>query len=230
MSAFEQRLLALAGHSGDAPRQVGRALHGLLGELAAARAARSDAAALDTLGMRNQRLLRLHRQHCGPRLEACARCTACAEQIEFDVPTEAVLGLPPAAADAFVEIGNARFRLPRISDLVRLEQEGANEPVPLRLARLCLIEGAPRLDAALLARLGDAFDQADPADLAAAFSEITGGKTAQVAPNLGAAMVIAEKAVNREDLICITGSFYLVADAKRFFATHPHRIGSTQNP
>ena len=44
------------------------------------------------------------------------------------------------------------------------------------------------------------------------------------------AMVIAEKAVNREDLICITGSFYLVADAKRFFATHPHRIGSTENP
>jgi dihydrofolate synthase/folylpolyglutamate synthase len=71
---------------------------------------------------------------------------------------------------------------------------------------------------------------ADPADLAAAFTEITGGKTAQVAPTLGEAMVIAEKAVNREDLICITGSFYLVADAKRFFATHPHRIGSTENP
>jgi len=71
---------------------------------------------------------------------------------------------------------------------------------------------------------------ADPADLAAAFAEITGGKTAQVAPTLGAAMEIAEKAVNREDLICITGSFYLVADAKRFFATHPHRIASTLNP
>lgn len=71
---------------------------------------------------------------------------------------------------------------------------------------------------------------ADPADLAASFAEITGGKTAQVARNLGEAMEIAEKAVNREDLICITGSFYLVADAKRFFATHPHRIGSTENP
>lgn len=163
MSAFEQRLLALAGHSGGAPRQADRVLLGLLGELAAAGADRPDAVALDTLGMRNQRLLRLHRQHCGPRLEACARCPACAEQIEFDVPTEAVLGLPPTAADAFVEIGNARLRLPRIADLVRLEQETADEPVPLRLARLCLIEGAPRLDAALLARLGEAFDQADPA-------------------------------------------------------------------
>lgn len=71
---------------------------------------------------------------------------------------------------------------------------------------------------------------ADPADLASAFAEITGGKTAQVAPNLREAMEIAEKAVNREDLICITGSFYLVGDAKRFFATHPHRIGSTENP
>jgi len=71
---------------------------------------------------------------------------------------------------------------------------------------------------------------ADPADLAAAFAEITGGKTAQIAPDLGAAMEIAGKAVNQEDLICITGSFYLVGDAKRFFATHPHRIASIQNP
>ena len=41
--------------------------------------------------------------------------------------------------------------------------KASHQSAPLRLARLCLIEGAPRLDAALLARLGDAFDQADPA-------------------------------------------------------------------
>ena len=71
---------------------------------------------------------------------------------------------------------------------------------------------------------------ASPADLAAQFSEITGGKMAQVAQSLGEAMEIAEKAVTRDDLICITGSFYLVADAKRFFSTHPHRIESIGNP
>lgn len=70
---------------------------------------------------------------------------------------------------------------------------------------------------------------ADPAELAAAFAEQT-GKMAQVAGGLREAMVIAEKAVNRDDLICITGSFYLVGEAKRFFEDHPHRPGSTPNP
>jgi folylpolyglutamate synthase/dihydropteroate synthase len=37
---------------------------------------------------------------------------------------------------------------------------------------------------------------------------------AQVAPRLEDALDIAERAVTREDLICITGSFYLVGRAK----------------
>ncbi len=67
---------------------------------------------------------------------------------------------------------------------------------------------------------------ADPQDLANAFA-LTSGRMAQVAPRLRDAMEIAEKAVSREDLICITGSFYLVSEAKRFFANHPHRAMST---
>lgn len=67
---------------------------------------------------------------------------------------------------------------------------------------------------------------ADPADLAHRFAEVS-GRMAQVAPTLAAAFEIAEKAVTREDLICVTGSFYLVSDAKKLFSDHPHRSMST---
>lgn len=58
---------------------------------------------------------------------------------------------------------------------------------------------------------------ADPAELAAEYSERS-GKMAQVAPNLEEALKIALGAVTREDLTCITGSFYLVGEAKRLFS------------
>jgi dihydrofolate synthase/folylpolyglutamate synthase len=64
---------------------------------------------------------------------------------------------------------------------------------------------------------------AEPTDLAAQFTELS-GKMAQISQTLPQALEIAEKAVTREDLICITGSFYLVAEAKRLFADHPHRV------
>ena len=54
---------------------------------------------------------------------------------------------------------------------------------------------------------------ADPAELAAEYVERT-GKMAQVAKNLEEALDIAEHAVTREDLICVTGSFYLAGRAK----------------
>jgi dihydrofolate synthase/folylpolyglutamate synthase len=55
---------------------------------------------------------------------------------------------------------------------------------------------------------------ADPKDLAAEYTE-TCGKMAQVATTLDDAMRIALGAVSREDLICVTGSFYVVAEAIR---------------
>lgn len=58
---------------------------------------------------------------------------------------------------------------------------------------------------------------ADPEELAARYVEQY-GKMAQVAPNLSAALEIANRAVTKEDLICITGSFYLVGEAKKLFA------------
>jgi dihydrofolate synthase/folylpolyglutamate synthase len=55
---------------------------------------------------------------------------------------------------------------------------------------------------------------ADPTDLAAQFSELS-GKMAQVAHTVEEALNIANHAVDRDDLICLTGSFYLVGEAKR---------------
>lgn len=54
----------------------------------------------------------------------------------------------------------------------------------------------------------------DPAELAAEYTEHS-GKMAQVATSLDDAMHIALSAGTREDLICVTGSFYLVAQAIR---------------
>jgi len=58
---------------------------------------------------------------------------------------------------------------------------------------------------------------AEPAELAAEYIERS-GKMAQVAQNLDEAMRIALSALSREDLICITGSFYLVAEALRKYS------------
>lgn len=56
---------------------------------------------------------------------------------------------------------------------------------------------------------------ADPAELAAEYVDRSSGKMAQVAKRLEDAMQIATSALTREDLICITGSFYLVAEAMK---------------
>lgn len=61
---------------------------------------------------------------------------------------------------------------------------------------------------------------ADPHELAAQYIE-NSGKMAQVAGNLEEALWIAESAITREDVICITGSFYLIAEAMRKFTTKP---------
>lgn len=60
---------------------------------------------------------------------------------------------------------------------------------------------------------------ADPEELAARYVEQY-GKMAQVAPSLSAALEIANRAVTKEDLICITGSFYLVGEARKLFASN----------
>ena len=63
----------------------------------------------------------------------------------------------------------------------------------------------------------DSIRTANPEELAARYVELY-GKMAQVAHSLEDALRIANRAVTREDVICITGSFYLVGEAKKYFA------------
>ena len=65
-----------------------------------------------------------------------------------------------------------------------------------------------------------------PSDLADMYTEIC-GKMCQHAPSLGQALQIAYSAVSREDLICITGSFYLIGQAKTRFQTQQEVVLTT---
>jgi dihydrofolate synthase/folylpolyglutamate synthase len=55
-----------------------------------------------------------------------------------------------------------------------------------------------------------------PEELAEMYTEIC-GKMCQTAASLGQALQLAKSAVSKEDLICITGSFYLIGQAKMRF-------------
>lgn len=56
---------------------------------------------------------------------------------------------------------------------------------------------------------------ADPQDLVKQFAEVS-EKMAQTADTLEEALNLAARAVSREDLICVSGSFYLVGEAKKY--------------
>jgi dihydrofolate synthase/folylpolyglutamate synthase len=74
----------------------------------------------------------------------------------------------------------------------------------------------------------------DPDELQREFAERS-GKMSQVARTLPEALDLASRAVGRDDLICVTGSFYLVGDAKKYLsevdkkqlAAHGDRAGPT---
>lgn len=59
---------------------------------------------------------------------------------------------------------------------------------------------------------------ADPRDLADIYSELSDGRVAQVTETLREALNVANSAVTREDLIVVTGSFYLVGETKKLLA------------
>lgn len=58
-----------------------------------------------------------------------------------------------------------------------------------------------------------------PQELADRYTEIC-GKMCQAASSLGEALTLAGSAVGREDLICVTGSFYLIGQAKMRFQSN----------
>ncbi|MDD5457933.1 MAG: bifunctional folylpolyglutamate synthase/dihydrofolate synthase [Phycisphaerae bacterium] len=61
---------------------------------------------------------------------------------------------------------------------------------------------------------------ASPHDLAEVYNEVC-GKMCQTSSSLGEALLLAKNAVDKEDLICITGSFYLIGQAKARFMLKP---------
>jgi dihydrofolate synthase/folylpolyglutamate synthase len=72
-------------------------------------------------------------------------------------------------------------------------------------------------DKVIFTKAADNQRAARPEDLAAAYEERC-SRVAQVTQTLAEAIRIAQSAVSREDLICITGSFYLVGEAKALLA------------
>ncbi len=66
---------------------------------------------------------------------------------------------------------------------------------------------------------------ASPEDLARRFTEIS-GKMCQIAPNLDEALSIAGRAAGRDDLVVITGSFYLVGEAKKLLADRAAKLAA----
>lgn len=64
----------------------------------------------------------------------------------------------------------------------------------------------------------------DPVELARRFAEES-SKMAQVAQTLDEALSIAGRAAGRDDLICITGSFYLVGEAKKALISRAEKAG-----
>ena len=56
----------------------------------------------------------------------------------------------------------------------------------------------------------------EPEDLMRRFTDLS-PKMAQSAPSLEAALKLAARAVSREDLIVVTGSFYLAGEARKYF-------------
>ena len=86
-----------------------------------------------------------------------------------------------------------------------------DKDIPAMLDRLAL--GG---DKVIFTRARSTPRAADPEDLCRVFIERT-GKMGQWAGTLREALELATRAVGRDDLICITGSFYLVGEAKRHF-------------
>lgn len=68
-------------------------------------------------------------------------------------------------------------------------------------------------DKVIFTRVAGNARAAAPKDLAEIYEEKS-GRVAQITENLTEALRIAQSAVSREDIICITGSFYLVGEAK----------------
>jgi len=70
-------------------------------------------------------------------------------------------------------------------------------------------------DKVIFTKASDNPRAADPHVLCRMFQERC-GKMGQVEPSIQAALTTASRAIGREDLICVTGSFYLIGETKKY--------------
>ena len=96
--------------------------------------------------------------------------------------------------------------------LVMIFGTGQDKDVPGMLAQIAL--GA---DKVIFTRAKNNPRAMEPIDLLNQFNEVA-GKMAQTADDLEEALQLAGRAVSREDLIIVTGSFYLAGECKKLFA------------
>lgn len=96
----------------------------------------------------------------------------------------------------------------RYDSMVMIFGCAADKDIPGMMAQITT--GA---DKVIFTRAASNARAAKPGDLAAAYLQCS-GREAQVTDTLTEALAVARSAVSREDIICITGSFYLVGEAK----------------
>lgn len=90
-----------------------------------------------------------------------------------------------------------------------------------------LIEIARGADKVIFTKVSDNPRAMDPEELAARFREQT-GTMCQTEPDLKSAINTAARAVGRDDLVLVTGSCYLVGEAKRLLAEHAAKQPTTE--
>lgn len=73
---------------------------------------------------------------------------------------------------------------------------------------------ATGVDKIIFTKAADSARAVDPRELQRKFAEVS-GKMSQVAPSVREALALAGRAVNRDDLILVTGSFAVAGEAKR---------------
>ncbi|HLO40498.1 MAG TPA: folylpolyglutamate synthase/dihydrofolate synthase family protein [Phycisphaerales bacterium] len=88
----------------------------------------------------------------------------------------------------------------------------SDKDIPAMLSKI-----ATGADKVIFIRTDNHARSADPRDLQKKFNEVS-HKMSQTAPSLKEAINIAARAVGRDDLICVTGSFALAGEAKRLLA------------
>lgn len=162
MQAFAADTLLMTWERGRNRHPIDRAL--LLFALARPEMA-AETLADETLGRRNEALLRLRQATFGNRLRAYLDCSHCGQRLEFDLNIAALLATPAATDDA-VEVDGLRFRLPTSRDLARIVQDNGMEVAALHLLRLCIIQSRETLEDTALEPLIDrverAMEQVDP--------------------------------------------------------------------